>query len=144
MVTTDEHGWGPRPGLASPPAVAPPEAIDWDTALDALDGDQDLLRMVVEAALQECPQQLEDLRHAIAVGDAPVVRRLTHTLKGSLRLFGLPRITQHAFELELLGQQGALADAPAAFAVLEPEVTSFLQQLRDYLHEGPPLSASPG
>jgi two-component system, sensor histidine kinase and response regulator len=123
-VTTGDEAAGASSGL---------EALDWAAALEAMDGDPDLLRMVVEAALEECPRQLQALRQAIADGHAPLVRRLAHTLKGSLRMFGLPQVTEHARQLESLGEQGDLTLAPAALALLAPEVAGFLQQLQDYL-----------
>ena len=61
--------------------------VDWDVARDVVGGDSELLASVVEAFLQEAPQQMAAIYRAIDAADAKTLGRAAHTLKGSLRYF---------------------------------------------------------
>jgi CheY-like chemotaxis protein len=59
--------------------------IDWKAALSSMQGDEDLLFDVIEAHLSESPDLFGQLERAVSQQDAPLTRRLAHTLKGNLR-----------------------------------------------------------
>jgi PAS domain S-box-containing protein len=97
---------------ADPHAPAPPAAIDnvidWQDALDAVNGDRGTLASVVEAFLGEAPKLIHQLRDTLVRGDAAAFRRASHTLKSSLRFFGAHGAADRAWQLELLGKEGNL------------------------------------
>ena len=62
--------------------------IDLTLALKATDGDVELLKIVVEAFLDEYPTLMARLEPAIKSTDSSLIRRASHTIKGTLRLFG--------------------------------------------------------
>ncbi len=81
---------------ATEPTPAPPEetfatattdddAVDWDAALEVVGGDRELLGEILEAILEECPQQFESLEQAIAEQDSGTARRAAHTILGNMR-----------------------------------------------------------
>ena len=51
------------------------QVIDKDTALDQLDGDKELLGQMVTLIMEDCPRFMEEIRGAIAKGDAEVLQR---------------------------------------------------------------------
>ena len=61
---------------------------DWDTVLNAMGGNRDLLQQVALAMKSECPSCMDQIDQAMEQSDSSLLRRAAHTLKGSLRLFG--------------------------------------------------------
>jgi two-component system, sensor histidine kinase and response regulator len=88
-----------------------------------------LLGELAALFLQECPQMQAEIQAALNRGDAKVVERAAHSLKGSVANFGAKRIVDLAFQIEMLGKKGDLAAVPevltqlnATLAVLAPEL----------------------
>ncbi|HUT94750.1 MAG TPA: response regulator [Thermoguttaceae bacterium] len=115
------------------------EGVDWNEALGAMKGDRELLDIVVQAALEEVPRLMEEIRQAIAAGDAAALRLAAHTLKGSIRYFGQGPAYQHAYRLEEMGRDGQLEDAGPTLAALEGDMEQLTSLLLDY---GQPKDAS--
>ncbi|MBV9122500.1 MAG: response regulator [Planctomycetes bacterium] len=107
-----------------PPAAATPtpEPLDWTTALAEVQGDQQLLRELAALFLQESPQWLAEIRTAVDQGDAPLLRRAAHTLKGGVSTFAARAAFEAALRLETMGRTGDLAEAPEALAALLREL----------------------
>jgi HPt (histidine-containing phosphotransfer) domain-containing protein len=97
-----------------------------------LGGDEALARQLVTLFLAECPRMMEQVRDSVARGPADVVRRAAHTFKGSVSNFTTNGPTVTAFELECMGREDRLSEAPAALARLEHEVTVLVDQLRAF------------
>ena len=82
--------WRPKPaGARAAPAAGPPmeSRLDWNAALETVDGDRELLGLVIGGFLGQEPALVAELREALGAGDLSVVRRVAHTLGGSLRSF---------------------------------------------------------
>lgn len=64
----------------------PPQAplIDWQQALDALDGNRELLSELIEIYREECPKLRAEIAVSLESADMPGLRRAAHTLKGAL------------------------------------------------------------
>ncbi len=92
---------------------------DLDAALNALEGDRELLRRIVDLFLLQSPQLLEEVRISIARGDAPTLERAAHKLRGSVTNFAAKKTYDAAFRLESMGRDGDLTQAAAAQAELE-------------------------
>ena len=71
---------------AAPPA---PSRLDWDAALETVDGDRELLGKVIDGFLGQQPALVAELREALGAGDLPVVKeQLMHfewTMETALR-----------------------------------------------------------
>ena len=57
--------------------------LDWEEALDHLEGDENLLIELVGIYSEQCPKLMAEIEEAIAGGEAADLRRAAHTLKGS-------------------------------------------------------------
>ncbi len=121
------------PAQAAPPAPAPREIIDWAESLRGIEGDQRLLRTLVEAALKEIPALAAAAARAVAGADAPALRLAAHTLRGSLRYFGETPAIEHLQRLEQMGQDRNLADAGVALASLQEEMAEITSAMEKYL-----------
>jgi HPt (histidine-containing phosphotransfer) domain-containing protein len=117
-------------------ADEPPQPLDWQTALAALDGDERLLRDVVQAFVDECPKWMTELQQAIARQDSVSTRRLAHTIKGGMRLFEDPASRQTALQLEEQAAQGDLHQAEQLATRLQRQLARFLPQLSAYVGGG--------
>jgi CheY-like chemotaxis protein len=105
--------------------------LDWDSALETVGGDRELLARVIEGFLGQHPALVAELRTALETGDLPVARRVAHTIAGSLRSFDGARVVALAEALEDCCRDGALAPAAAAWGALEPELDAVVRELRD-------------
>ena len=74
--------------------------IDWNQVLLELDGNENVLQILIEASLEEAPRLVEAIRAAVAEEDSSKLRLAAHTLKGAMRYFGETRAYQEAFFLE--------------------------------------------
>ena len=107
------------------------QPLDLSLALKAADGDLDLLHDVVEAFLEEYPTLLAALGPALTAGDSAVVQRASHTIKGTLRLFGNVPSKEFAERLEEMGASGSLEDAPKTYESLKNSLESLRRSLLD-------------
>ena len=95
------------------------QLLDRATALARVGGDLDLLKEIAALFLDEYPRELDDIRKALATGDAQLLERTAHGLKGSVANFGAAAAVDAAFQLEQLGRAGKLDQAPPALDALE-------------------------
>ncbi len=107
------------------------QSLDLSLALKATDGDVELLGDVIQAFLEEYPGLLKDIQRGISENDCKTVQRASHTVKGTLRLFGNTPARELAQKLEELSQASVLNDAPNLYASL----ASALETLRIQLDE---------
>ncbi len=96
-------------GGDQPPAAN--GAVDWTIALKTTRGDRDLLKVIAEAFLEECPIRLGEAHKALDAGDAKTLRRAAHSIKGSCRYFGAEQAFEVAYALEQLGAGDRLGEA---------------------------------
>ncbi|MHB8971733.1 MAG: GAF domain-containing protein [Pirellulaceae bacterium] len=139
LSPADSRPAEPDPAPVVTPVVAPvvtpvvSPVIAWAAALEAVQGDQELLRTVVAAAIEEIPQMMVVLREATASRDAPRLHRAAHTLKSSLRYFGAKDAAELAWQLEVVGKEVRLDDVSPLLADLEPLAEQVRAELSTYL-----------
>jgi signal transduction histidine kinase/DNA-binding response OmpR family regulator len=110
-------------------APTPPIAWDRAKALERVDGDEQLLQEVVQIFLEESPKQLAKLRQAVTVGDADLLERAAHSMKGELGYLAVPDSCQKARVLEQMGRTRNLEQAAETLAVLETEVSALAAEM---------------
>jgi PAS domain S-box-containing protein len=121
---------GPGPVPAAPPAVSATGArLDWDAALETVDGDRELLARMIEGFVGQEPALVSELREAFRADDLPAVQRVAHTIGGSLRSFDGARVVALANDLEDRCREGAAEAAAAAWRALEPELADVMVEL---------------
>jgi HPt (histidine-containing phosphotransfer) domain-containing protein len=86
-------------------------------------GEPDLLHELIEMFITDAEPRLTSLRTAIAQGDAPMVEREAHALKGSCANFGAQPMVRICHDLQVLGRSHVLTTAPGLLAHLEAEYT---------------------
>lgn len=106
------------------------ELINWSAALEATDGDEELLKELVEVFLDEAPADMAKMFRAIEQGDVVALRRSAHTVKGSLRIFECSTASGYAAQIEQIGKS-AIQDERA----LTTDDLSKAKELRETLNE---------
>ena len=96
--------------------------LDRHEILQRVGNNRKLLRKMIAAFFQECPQLLDGIRKALAARDAATLRRVAHTIKGAVSTFGTREATAAALRLETMGREEALAGAEEARAALEQSI----------------------
>ena len=122
---------------SAPPATMPLETpgdttiVDWNAALEAMQGDHDLLGEVVDACLQELPMLVSELQFALENGDASAIARYAHTIKGNLRTFSTNGMDE-AQRLESAGMASDLNQAAELFQSLQVNLDRFVDELQKH------------
>jgi len=112
--------------------AVPSALVLWDSVntLAGLDGDEQLLREIVQIFLDESSRQLADLKRAVTEANAELLEKTAHRLKGELSYLGMPTVSQRANELEQMGRDCELDRASEVFAVFEAEVSAVAENMR--------------
>jgi signal transduction histidine kinase/DNA-binding response OmpR family regulator len=105
------------------------DVIDIDNLLTRLNGKRDLLSRAIRVFLDDCPQQLADLRQAVAGRDGVTVQHLAHRLKSPLGNFGARAALELAAALEAQARVGESARFDVTYKGLEEEVSRVTQAL---------------
>ena len=129
---------GAAPAAGAPvPRAAAEARVDWDAALESVEGDRDLLRRVVDGFLGQQPSLCAELREALQAGDLPVVQRVAHTVGGSLRLFHGARVVSLANDLEDCCRDGESGRVATCWQALDRELATVVAELRDWIRSRP-------
>jgi PAS domain S-box-containing protein len=122
------------------------DVMNWSAALDAVQGDYDLLRVVIEAFLSEYPDLVAQLRESLENRDSVTMQRAAHTLKGSMRYFGAARAFDLALKLETMGRGGRTEGAHGPLSALEGQLERMRPLLEAFVQQGKPpqLGSAPG
>jgi HPt (histidine-containing phosphotransfer) domain-containing protein len=87
---------------------------------------------VIEVFLSECPKLMDDLRAAIDGEDAPRVKLVAHTIKGSITLFCAEEAAAAAYQLETWGQDRDITSVRAAMPAFEARVNHLTRTLTQF------------
>ncbi|HVB87618.1 MAG TPA: response regulator [Candidatus Dormibacteraeota bacterium] len=105
------------------------QALDLAAALDRLEGDRDLFAELVRLFVEECPVAMKEIRQALQNGDAHLLDRLAHTIKGSSASLGANRVSEAALLLEMRARSAALQNAGELVDSLQAELDRALPEL---------------
>ena len=83
----------------------------------------DLLRLVVEAFLQEYPAHLTHLKEALTRNDSTAIHRAAHTIRGATATLAIESVTSIAASLERAGATGELEGAERLFDQLSEKLS---------------------
>ncbi|MEW6313816.1 MAG: response regulator [Pseudomonadota bacterium] len=107
--------------------------FDYGEALARMGDSVELLQEIVKMFIEHHQQYIQDIRDAIASGDAYRVERAAHTLKGTVGNLSAHAAFAAARKLEQTGRMAALDQVPEEFAALEREMTRLLPVLEALL-----------
>ena len=109
------------------------ELWDPEIAAGSTGGDDALLRELAELFVEESSGWLRELQAALGQRNSREVRRLAHTIKGSALVFGARKVGQLAEQLEMMGKDDALEQAPRRYEQLVAATSELNAALRSDL-----------
>jgi PAS domain S-box-containing protein len=110
--------------------------VDWQRAMDVVQGDRDLLRDVISTFLDECNSMVNAIRLSIAEKNREALHRSAHTLKGSMRYFGADESYERCLELENMGKDSQFEAAAELLPRLEIELDRIMPALSAFSRTG--------
>ena len=119
----------PEPTPAAPASESAPRVFDIKDALDRVEGDRDLLEEIARIFMGECPGNMDAIRKALFAGDARLLERLAHTIKGAAANLSAAAVSAAAFKLEKLAAADNLAEARESAEKLQMEIGRLLPEL---------------
>lgn len=96
--------------------------IDMNELLSRVDGDMHLVKELAGIFIDDYPQLMHEIQDAIACGDADLLQKTAHTLKGSVGNFAAKSVFNAALRLERIGSSGDLSGAREAYIALEEKI----------------------
>jgi HPt (histidine-containing phosphotransfer) domain-containing protein len=103
--------------------------IDESELLNRLEGDEELLRELIDMFLAECGEILQQGLDAVVHRDAAELHRTAHKLKGAVSIFRSAETTQAALALETMGREGNLTTAAEASTRLQRSIEALRNSL---------------
>ncbi len=103
------------------PMVGVRIVFDEEELLKRLMGDRELGRAVIAGFLDDIPQQIDTLKQRLGEGDAPLVSRHAHTIKGAAATIGAQVLRDVAYTVEQAGKATELELAARLVPRLEEE-----------------------
>lgn len=112
--------------------MSTPAVYDLNAALEAVEGDRELLRHMVEAFVLQSPTLSAEITQAIADSDAGMLQRAAHTIRGAVANFAADAANEAAKRLEDIGRTGDLRNASNAQVALEHALFELQNELLQF------------
>jgi HPt (histidine-containing phosphotransfer) domain-containing protein len=96
--------------------------IDSEELLEEVEDDREMLGAMFTLFQQDAEERLPKIRGAIGSANATVQMEEAHALKGGVGNFFAMSVYETAYQLEIMGRDGQLADAPSVLAELEKQL----------------------
>ncbi|QEG02221.1 Signal transduction histidine-protein kinase BarA [Stieleria maiorica] len=110
------------------------QVIDVQHARDRMRGCNDaFLTEIAKVLREEAAQRVSEIETALAAGDAKVVARGAHTLKGAAGNFGAKPVVRIAEQIEALGKDDNLAPVPELLESLKQQVAQLDTELAAFV-----------
>ncbi len=106
--------------------------FDLSAALDALEGDSNLLGEIVEISLRQFPKHMENIRVGVAGQDPKALEHAAHALKGSAANLLARKVMEAAARIEEIGKAGSTLVPKEDLASLENELAKLQVALGEF------------
>ena len=111
------------------------ETFNEGELLDRVDNDLGFLAETVQMLQSDGRSAMQQIREALAAGDAPSVGRAAHSLKGIVSNFCSPQTQTSALAVEQMGKDGDLSAAPEAVRILGDRLEALQNELAAFVKE---------
>ena len=106
--------------------------IDLSGALRRLRGDRQLLLDLISFFLEDCPQAMEDVHHAVQLQNCDDLSLAAHSLKGLAANFDAHQVVETAGAIEQHARAGDLASAAQLIPALDAALKRLTADLCSY------------
>jgi two-component system, sensor histidine kinase and response regulator len=97
--------------------------------METVDGNEGLLRELIDVFLEDAPRLLDRVHGALVAGNSASLYRSVHTLKGSAGNFGAPAVVACALRLEAGARADDFHAAHIDFETLQKEMQALVADL---------------
>jgi two-component system sensor histidine kinase/response regulator len=105
-----------------PETTQPDEILDLPSAMERVEGDRDLLNELLDLFSEESARNFLELQDAMQMGDAPLMERLAHTIKGAASNVGAKLVVSTALIVEQQAHSQDLSRIEPKVAALQAEM----------------------
>ena len=116
-------------GKAAPSEVL----IDWNSAMESVEGDRELLKSLIEVFHAESQRSILDLKSAAEANDPAMLRSAAHSLKGAMLTIGATRTARLTQSLELATAHESMELISARLRLLEQQLSQIGEELDAFL-----------
>ena len=138
-LTSDQSPATPESNLQEPTNMGidetPKEIIDWNVAAQAVNHDQDLLKIVAKTLIEAGPDMIDNVKQCIADNDPARLRISAHALKGSVLFLGIDLVHKPALELERMGEAGTIPEDDIALQQLDADWEIVRKEVEEFVGE---------
>ncbi|MDQ7006016.1 MAG: Hpt domain-containing protein [Acidobacteriota bacterium] len=106
--------------------------VDLEDGLARAGDDREFYKELLEIFLDDVPGRMEQLRAAIAAGQAEEVAGVAHSIKGAAANLSALAIRDTALSIETQGREGDLSQASALVEKLQDEIHRLAAYLRTF------------
>ena len=141
QIGDPQEGWSvPLRAPKKIPEIMQEELMNKSELLSRLEGDEQLLRELIDTFFAESGLLLQHVSEAVANHDGLGLDRAAHKLKGTVSIFGSPAATQAADALETMGRDRDLRGAEEVLADLKVQMDALERALDEMRQETCPES----
>lgn len=108
------------------------QTFDYAKALTVTDGDEGLLKELINLFHEQSSRLLSEMSRAIDGSQADQLQRAAHTLKGAAGNVGAMTLCEVALSLETMGANNDFETVKASFEKLTAEIKKFEQETAKY------------
>ena len=109
--------------------MSPGELLSIDVALSFLGGDETIFFELVKVFLEDAPENMKILKHAIDERDVELIRRQTHNFISNAGSIGSERLKNAATTMNRYAKDGKLDEIRMLFSEFEREMNEAFDQL---------------
>ena len=106
--------------------------VDWGEAMKTVDGDEDLLKVIVNEALIEIPILFEKFKETLREGDQKTAGRHAHSIKGSAKTLSAESTAEVAGQIEEAIYNGDLDFAKDRMDELKEQIDKFVSACQSF------------
>lgn len=106
-----------------------PKVFDWNGLLYRLMGDEDLAKEIVDDFMKDIPNKLNALKEALNKGDALLIKKEAHMMKGASGNIGAVAMQEIAEQIEIAGKAEDLVKAELLTAKYEALLEIFKKNI---------------
>ncbi len=103
--------------------------IDAEELLEEVEDDREMLGAMFTMFKQDAEERLPKIRSAIDSKNAAVLMEESHALKGGIGNFFAMSVYETAYQLEIMGRDGQLANASTVLAELEKQLGDMIAEI---------------
>ena len=110
--------------------------FDYKNALSRYSDDHEILREIVHAFLEECPEDFESIKTGITEQNTSLVAKAAHAVKGSASYVGAEKLKELAYKIETIAKSGDLSNAEIMVDTLLEEFLLFKKTIETFPWDG--------